>query len=73
MAAGQKVRSCEPNGPDVYANVKIDYRSHDVTSANFLSVLKGDAGALKGVGSGRVLSSGKDDDVFVYIQGCRFG
>eukprot|EP00662_Eupelagonemidae_sp_cell21_P032921 gene32921-40371_t len=27
----------EPNGPDVYANVTIDYRSHDVTSANFLS------------------------------------
>jgi len=54
-------------GRDVYAGVKIDYKGKDVSAANFLSVLKGDASAMKGKGTGRVLTSGKKDRVFVNI------
>jgi len=54
-------------GRDVYAGVKIDYKSTDVSAANFLSVLKGDAAAMKGKGTGRVLKSTKKDRVFVNI------
>ena len=50
--------------PDVYAAVKdhIDYRKGQVSPANFLKVLTGDASA-----PGRVLKSGPNDDVFVYF------
>lgn len=54
-------------GRDVYAGVDIDYKSTDVSAANFLSVLKGDAAAMKGKGTGRVLKSTKKDRVFVNI------
>jgi legumain len=49
--------------PDVYGPVKdhIDYRKHNVTPKNFLKVLTGDTSAP------RVLTSGPDDDVFVYF------
>lgn len=50
---------------DVYANCKIDYRGKDVNPANFMAVLKGDAAAVKGIGTGRVLKSTKKDHVFV--------
>eukprot|EP01065_Artemidia_motanka_P023085 TRINITY_DN274_c0_g1_i2.p2 TRINITY_DN274_c0_g1~~TRINITY_DN274_c0_g1_i2.p2 ORF type:complete len:450 (+),score=187.27 TRINITY_DN274_c0_g1_i2:70-1350(+) len=54
-------------GVDVYGGVKIDYRKRDVTSKNFLSVLTGDAAAMQGKGTGRVLTSGKNDRVFVNV------
>jgi len=54
-------------GRDVYAGVKIDYRGKDVSAANFLSVLKGDAAAMKGKGTERVLNSTKQDRVFVNV------
>ncbi|XP_068110713.1 legumain [Hyperolius riggenbachi] len=56
-----------PNGTDVYAGVLKDYTGEDVTPANFLAVLKGDAKAVKGKGSGKVIQSGPDDHVFVYF------
>ena len=52
-------------GQDVYAGCKIDYKGADVTSANFLKVLKGDAAGMKGIGSGKVLKSTKTDRVFL--------
>ena len=52
-------------GKDVYGYCKIDYRGADVTPANFLKVIKGDATGMKGVGTGRVLQSGKNDRVFL--------
>ena len=57
-----------PNGPDYYAGCQIDYKKKDVTSKNFLSVLKQDSAAMKNVGTGRVLKSTKDDKVFIYFS-----
>eukprot|EP01062_Namystynia_karyoxenos_P060704 TRINITY_DN523_c0_g1_i8.p1 TRINITY_DN523_c0_g1~~TRINITY_DN523_c0_g1_i8.p1 ORF type:complete len:462 (+),score=192.33 TRINITY_DN523_c0_g1_i8:114-1388(+) len=52
-------------GRDVYAGVKIDYKGEDVTPENFLSVITGDASAVKGAGTGRVLKSTSKDRVFI--------
>ncbi|XP_057317054.1 legumain-like [Hydractinia symbiolongicarpus] len=57
----------KPNGPDVYKGVLKDYTGKDVTPENFLNVLKGNKEAMNGIGSGRVLESGPDDNVFVYF------
>ncbi|KAI0229736.1 Legumain [Lamellibrachia satsuma] len=54
-----------PNGPDVYGGVKIDYREKDVTPTHFLNVLLGKTSAMKGIGSGKVINSGPNDNVFV--------
>eukprot|EP01065_Artemidia_motanka_P023087 TRINITY_DN274_c0_g1_i4.p2 TRINITY_DN274_c0_g1~~TRINITY_DN274_c0_g1_i4.p2 ORF type:complete len:421 (+),score=196.47 TRINITY_DN274_c0_g1_i4:65-1327(+) len=54
-------------GVDVYAGVKIDYKGSEVSSKNFLSVLTGDASAMKGKGTGRVLKSTSKDRVFVNV------
>ncbi|XP_050809269.1 legumain isoform X2 [Gopherus flavomarginatus] len=56
-----------PNGTDVYKGVPKDYVQEDVTPENFLAVLRGDAEAMKGIGSGKVLKSGPKDHVFVYF------
>ncbi|XP_042548556.1 legumain isoform X2 [Dipodomys spectabilis] len=56
-----------PNGTDVYKGVLKDYTGEDVTPQNFLAVLRGDAEAVKGRGSGKVLQSGPRDHVFVYF------
>jgi legumain len=47
----------------VYDGVRIDYRGPDVTAENFLSVLLGDASAMAGKGTGRVVDSGPHDKV----------
>jgi legumain len=52
----------KPDGPDVYAGCKIDYKGKDVNKANFLKVLTGDSSA-----SGPVLKSTSKDRVFVYF------
>lgn len=56
---------------DVYAEVKdhIDYQWTDLTGANILAALTGDAGAVNNTGNstGRVLKSGAEDNVFVYF------
>ncbi|XP_055990425.1 legumain isoform X1 [Sorex fumeus] len=56
-----------PNGTDVYKGVPKDYTGEDVTPQNFLAVLRGDAEAVRGKGSGKVLRSGPRDHVFVYF------
>jgi legumain len=57
----------DPKGPgfDVYAGVSIDYKGRDVTPQNFLSVIAGNAEAVKGKGTGRVLQSSENDHVFI--------
>lgn len=47
----------------MYDGVRIDYRGPDVTAENFLSVLLGDASAMAGKGTGRVVDSGPHDKV----------
>jgi len=56
----------EPHGPNVYTGIKVDYRGNDVTAENFLKVLQGDAEGMKGIGTGRVIESTSEDNVFVY-------
>ncbi|XP_039596891.1 legumain [Polypterus senegalus] len=56
-----------PNGTDVYKGALKDYTGADVTPKNFLAVLEGNAEAVKGVGSGKVLKSGPNDHIFVYF------
>jgi legumain len=56
-----------PHGEDVYAGLKIDYKTKTVTPENFLNVLKGNKQAMKGIGNGRVIESTPDDRVFVYF------
>ncbi|CAH8491179.1 unnamed protein product [Schistosoma curassoni] len=47
---------------DWYKGVVIDYKGNNVNSETFLKVLKGDKSA-----GGKVLKSGKNDDVFIYF------
>jgi legumain len=54
----------KPNGEDVYAGCKIDYRGSDVTPQNFLAVLKGDQAGVSG-GNGKVIKSNANSKVFV--------
>eukprot|EP00794_Sanderia_malayensis_P020213 gene20213-22189_t len=56
-----------PNGPDVYHGVLKDYTKEDVTPQNFLNILLGKKEKMAGIGSGKVIASGPDDDVFVYF------
>ncbi|XP_063803634.1 legumain [Pseudophryne corroboree] len=56
-----------PNGTDVYEGVLKDYTRENVTPDIFLAVLKGDAETVKGKGSGKVVQSGPNDNVFVYF------
>ncbi|UJR29393.1 hypothetical protein I4U23_010605 [Adineta vaga] len=55
-----------PKGEDVYHGVPHDYTGKNVTPENFMNVLLGNKEALRGVGSGKVLESGPDDNVFIY-------
>ncbi|CAF1304290.1 unnamed protein product [Rotaria sp. Silwood1] len=55
------------NGKDVYHGVPHDYIGDDVTPQNFINVLLGKKEAMKGTGSGKVLESGPNDNVFVYF------
>lgn len=56
-------------GPNVYpGSDKIDYKGKDVTAANFLKILAGDKASMKGIGSGKVVASGPDDNIFVFYS-----
>nr|CAB3263422.1 legumain-like [Phallusia mammillata] len=57
-----------PDGPDVYKGVPKDYTGETVTPENFLNVLTGNAQAMSGIGSGKVLGSKSTDHVFVYFS-----
>jgi len=52
-------------GVDVYENCQKDYTGNDVTAANFMNILTGNAAAMKGIGTGKVLQSTSDDNVFI--------
>jgi len=56
-----------PAGPDVYKNVPKDYTGVNVNPENFLAVLKGNKQAVKGKGSGKVVQSGPNDNIFIYF------
>uniref|UniRef100_A0A8C8CC16 Legumain n=1 Tax=Oncorhynchus tshawytscha TaxID=74940 RepID=A0A8C8CC16_ONCTS len=56
-----------PSGTNVYKGVPKDYTGNAVTPDNFLAVLKGDSASTQ-LGSGKVLKSGPNDHVFVYIS-----
>ena len=57
----------KPEGPNVYKGVPKDYTGENVNPQNFLAVLKGDKKAVEGKGSGKVVQSGPNDNVFVYF------
>eukprot|EP00899_Mesostigma_viride_P011685 jgi/Mesvir1/20517/Mv12398-RA.1 len=64
-----------PGGPDMYAGVPKDYTGSQVSAANVLAVLSGNASALTDasnqcgpVGSGKVIASGPHDRVFVFYS-----
>ena len=56
-----------PKGPNVYKDVPKDYTGDNVNPQNFLAVLKGDQEAVKGKGSGKVVQSGPNDNIFIYF------
>jgi legumain len=53
------------NVQDVNAGCVKDYTGADVTPQNFISVITGNAAAVKRAGNGRVLQSGPNDNVFI--------
>eukprot|EP00042_Codosiga_hollandica_P023768 m.95978 g.95978 ORF g.95978 m.95978 type:complete len:432 (-) comp51312_c0_seq1:168-1463(-) len=55
----------QPGGKNVYDGVVIDYQLGEVQPGHFLNVLKGNATAMRGIGSGRVLNSTEEDNVFI--------
>merc|ERR1712002_611419 len=55
----------KPGGQDVYQGVVKDYVGKDVTPDNFINILAGNSKAMKGIGSGKVITSGPNDHVFV--------
>ncbi|CAN6586163.1 unnamed protein product [Malus baccata var. baccata] len=55
----------KPDGPDVYKGVPKDYTGENVTAANLYAVILGNKTALSG-GSGKILDSGPNDNVFIY-------
>ncbi|XP_051967983.1 legumain-like [Xyrauchen texanus] len=58
----------EPNGPNVYQGVQKDYTGNDVSAENFLAVLRGDSGAVKTRGPKKVLNSGSNDTILIYLS-----
>ncbi|KAL2893001.1 Vacuolar-processing enzyme [Bienertia sinuspersici] len=58
----------KPKGENVYVNVPHDYVGDDVSASNFLAVLLGNETGVTG-GSGKVLKSSRDDEVFIYFSG----
>uniref|UniRef100_A0A4W3JBG1 Legumain n=1 Tax=Callorhinchus milii TaxID=7868 RepID=A0A4W3JBG1_CALMI len=54
---------------NVYEGVQKDYTGEDVTPKNFLSVLTGNEAAVRGIGSGRVIKSKPQDNIFIYFSG----
>ncbi|RMZ93887.1 legumain [Brachionus plicatilis] len=54
----------QPGGKDVYNGTLKDYTKKLVTPSNFLKVLKGESVS---VGSGKIIKSGPNDNIFVYF------
>jgi legumain len=55
-------------GVDVYAGCQKDYVGAQVTTANLINVLTGNALAMKGIGNGKVLQSGPNDNIFFFYS-----
>ncbi|XP_017338448.1 legumain [Ictalurus punctatus] len=58
----------EPDGPNVYTGVPKDYTGEEVSADNFLAVLRGDSEAVKKTGRKKVIQSGENDSVFIYLS-----
>ena len=56
-----------PDGKDVYAGVKIDYRGEEVNPENFLGVITGDESRVSAQ-TVKVLKSTEKDNVFIYLN-----
>jgi len=56
----------EPNGPDVYQGVPKDFTGSLVSSETFIKILSGND--MSGIGSGKTLKSGPNDNVFVFFD-----
>jgi len=54
----------KPNGQDVYEGCNIDYSGSEVTPDNVLAVLKGDSATMKNKGTGKVLKSTANSNIF---------
>lgn len=52
--------------PNVYPGVPKDYTGDTVTAENFLKILRGED--MKGIGSGKTLKSGPNDNIFVFYS-----
>ncbi|KAF5834424.1 vacuolar processing enzyme [Dunaliella salina] len=57
-----------PGGPDVFQGVAIDYRGDEVNVNTVLAVLEGNKDAVKSLGTGKVIDSGPNDEVFVFYS-----
>jgi legumain len=55
-------------GVDVYAGCQKDYVGATVTATNVINVLTGNSAAMQGVGNGKVLKSGPNDNVFFFYS-----
>nr|XP_055032278.1 legumain-like [Misgurnus anguillicaudatus] len=58
----------KPNGWNVYQKVPKDYTGQDVTPENFLAVLRGDKRAVRSNGPKKVIASGRNDTIFIYLS-----
>jgi len=56
----------EPGGPDVYAGVPKDYTGSLVNSDTWVKLVTGED--MTGIGSGKSLKSGPDDNVFIFFD-----
>lgn len=61
-------RPSEGEGQEFYQNLVIDYNLGDVTAKQIEAVLLGDRELVKNTGSGRVLESTENDEVFFYYS-----
>lgn len=55
-------------GQDVYAGCAKDYTGQNVTAEVLYAVLSGNRNYVDGVGSGRVIESGPNDNIFVFYS-----
>jgi len=55
-------------GVDVYAGCQKDYVGSAVTATNVINVLTGNGEAMRGIGNGKVLKSGPNDNVFFFYS-----
>mgnify|MGYP003293372369 CR=1 FL=1 len=57
-----------PDGDDVYGGCVLDYTGKDVTPSNWMKIVTGDEEGMKGIGSGKVLKSTENSNVFMFYS-----